>query len=124
MKCIYFWSVVERRLLSCISQDILKLLDFDSLGNAENVSQDWKDYIIAGRLLEKLLQGNVVSLSSMCCVIRVEAKNIIFSTDILAPKKDVLGLLAHRFFLWERHFGPGQKGPSQNTGAKTSVYRL
>jgi len=51
---------IERRLLSCISQDILQLLDTESLGNAEEVSQNWKDMVMAGKLWQKLLKRNVL----------------------------------------------------------------
>ena len=54
---------LDRKLQIYIAQDILQLLDFDNLLNAEQVSKAWRSTINEGKLWEKLYKRNVKNVT-------------------------------------------------------------
>ena len=62
-----------------IAEDILELLEVDSLSNAEKVSRFWKQAIVEGRLWKKLFERLVTlhqNWRSMCVILQSKLTDI------------------------------------------------
>lgn len=54
---VYFF--LERALMTRIGESILGFLDFESMQNAELVSDSWEQVVVSGKLYKKWLEQKV-----------------------------------------------------------------